>query len=360
MHVTTVLRLDPSEEDLHRLRARLRLFNQAATWLSGTAFQEKLWGWLPLQRRSYHELRHRFGLNAAEARVCVRKVASSYKNKVRRSRQVSFRAQGAIPVNRHRYKRDGTVSFYGFRIPFRARPGVVLSSDCQAKLTFDGKNFLLHQVLEVEEKPASPSQDHLGVDLGLARIAVDSEGVTHPRKPHPFTPGQLRGLRKRHARLRRKLQKKKTRSARRLLRKRRRKERRFASHVNHAIAKDLVAKAKGTGRGIALEDLQGIRSRITARKAKRRDLSAWAFAQLRSFIEYKARREGVGVVLVDPRRTSITCPRCGKVDKKNRPRRDRFQCIGCGTAGLADAIAAENIRRAAGIRPDATAMSGES
>jgi transposase len=257
MLVTTVLRLDPSEEVFNRLRAQLRLFNQAASWLSGIAFQEKLWGWLPLQHRSYRELSERFGLKAAEAVVCIRKVASSYKYMARRSRQASFRPQGAIPLYKHRYKRDGTVSFYGFRIPFQARPGVVLSSDCQAKLIFDGQKFLLHQVLEVEEKPALPSKDHLGVDLGLARIAVDSEGVTHPAKPHPFTPGQLRGLRRRHGRLRRKLQKKKTRSAKRLLRKRRRKERRFASHVNHAIAKDLVAKAKGTGRGIALEDLQG-------------------------------------------------------------------------------------------------------
>ena len=96
MHVTTVLRLDPSKEDLFRLRARLRLFNQAATWLSGIAFQEKLWGWLPLQRRAYHELRDRFDLKAAEAVVCIRKVASSYKNKARRSRRASFRLQGAI------------------------------------------------------------------------------------------------------------------------------------------------------------------------------------------------------------------------------------------------------------------------
>ena len=154
--------------------------------------------------------------------------------------------------------------------------------------------------------------------------------------------------------------KKGTRSVKRLLRKRRRREMRFASHVNHAIAKDLVAKAKGTGRGIALEDLRGIRSRITARRAQRRDLHSWAFGQLRAFIEHKARKEGVRVELVDPRNTSLTCPGCGEVDKRNRPETDRFQCVGCGLAGPADAIAAENIRRAAGNRPDATAMSGES
>lgn len=225
---------------------------------------------------------------------------------------------------------------------------------------FDGEKFLVHQVLEVEESPSQPPSGHLGVDLGLSRIAVDSDGNTHPRQPHPFTPGQLRGLRKRHARLRRKLQKKGSRSAKRLLRKRRRKERRFASHVNHAIAKDLVGRAKATDRGIALENLQGIRARITARKAQRRDQASWAFAQLRGFIEYKSRKEGVRVLLVDPKNTSLICPGCGGVEKRNRPTRDRFQCVSCGLAGPADAVAAENIRRAAGSRPHATATSCES
>jgi IS605 OrfB family transposase len=260
-----------------------------------------------------------------------------------------------MPLYTHRYKRDGTVAFYGMRLSFRFRPDVTLSSACEARLVWNGSKFLIRQAIEVEEASPMPPQGHLGVDLGLARIAVDSDGATHPMKRHPFTPGQLRGQRRRHARLRQKLQKKGTRSAKRLLRKRRRREMRFASHVNHAIAKDLVAKAKGTGRGIALEDLRGIRSRITARKAQRRDLHSWAFGQLRAFIEYKARKEGVWVELVDPRNTSLTCPGCGEVDKKNRLERDRFQCVGCGFAGPADAVAAENIRRAAGSRPDAAA-----
>jgi IS605 OrfB family transposase len=360
MKVTSVLRLDPSAADRERLLACLRRFNEAARWLSGIALREKLWSWLPLPRPAYRELRGRFGLRAAQAVVCVRKVASAYKSKARRSREASFRLLGSMPLYQHSSKRDGTISFYGFRIPFRVRKGVRVSSDCEAKLLFDGEKFLVHHVLEGEEKACPPPRDHLGVDLGLARIAVDSDGITHPEEHHPFTPGQLRGLRKRHARLRRKLQKKGTRSARRLLRKRRRKERRFAAHVNHAIAKDLVDRAKRTGRGIALEDLRGIRSRITARKAQRRDQSSWASAQLRSFIEYKARKEGVGVALVYPSKTSLRCPGCGHVDRENRPSRDRFRCVDCGLAGPSVAVAAENIRRAAGSRPNATGSSTES
>ncbi|MER3403228.1 MAG: transposase, partial [Armatimonadota bacterium] len=44
---------------------------------------------------------------------------------------------------------------------------------------------------------------------------------------------------------------------------------------------------------------------------------SWAFHQLGSFIEYKARLAGVPVVCVDPRNTSRTRPACGHVSKAN-------------------------------------------
>ena len=55
------------------------------------------------------------------------------------------------------------------------------------------------------------------------------------------------------------------------------------------ISKTIVAKAKGTGRGIAVEDLGGIRERVTAGGTDARNrLSGWSFAQLYAFLAYKA------------------------------------------------------------------------
>ncbi|MER3403493.1 MAG: hypothetical protein C4337_09475 [Armatimonadota bacterium] len=68
---------------------------------------------------------------------------------------------------------------------------------------------------------------------------------------------------------------------------------------------------------------------------------------------YKARLAGVLVVLVDPQNTSRTCPACGHVSKANRRTQVLFQRVSCSFAGPADAIAAENIRRAARMRPNA-------
>lgn len=115
------------------------------------------------------------------------------------------------------------------------------------------------------------------------------------------------------------------------------------------ILKRIVAEAERTGRGIALEDLEGLRGRVRLRKPQRATLHSWAFRQLGSFISYKARRAGV-VVRVAPAHTSQACSACGHVDRNNRLGQATFICRSCGFAGHADWNAARNIamRGAAG------------
>ena len=80
-----------------------------------------------------------------------------------------------------------------------------------------------------------------------------------------------RGQRRRHLGV----QAKNTRSAKQLLKKRAEKEARHATHTNHKVAKTVVAVAQRTGRGIALEELQGIRGRVTVPRGRRARLSCW-------------------------------------------------------------------------------------
>ncbi len=153
----------------------------------------------------------------------------------------------------------------------------------------------------------------------------------------------MNSYRKRQGRLRQRLQAKKTSSARRLLKGCRRKEARFAADVNHRISKRIVAEAERTGRGIAVEALAGIRERVRLRKPQRTALHSWVFAQLGSFLAYKAKLSGVAFVEVDPAYTSQMCSACGWVDKKNRRSQAVFECGRCGFVGHADHNAAVNI-----------------
>jgi putative transposase len=216
--------------------------------------------------------------------------------------------------------------------------------ECDLRLLSDGR-WMLDITVEVNAPDTYEPEDWLGVDLGVVNIA---------RLRRPPRRGQLNGLRRRHRRVRGRLQAKQTRSARRRLRRRSGRERRFATDVNHRIANELVRRAERTGRGIALEDLKGIRGRIRAPRSQRGALHSWAFGQLKQLIVYKAQLAAVPVNAdVDPRNTSRQCPRCGHTNKRNRFSQAQFRCVECGHRGHADHIAACNIAgRAAVSRPN--------
>jgi IS605 OrfB family transposase len=196
--------------------------------------------------------------------------------------------------------------------------------------------------VEVPDGSPVDPEGWLGVDLGIRNLAVDSDGEAH-------SGAAVEAVRQRHQRLRNILQPVGTKSAKSHLKKLSGKEARFRSHTNHVISKHIVAKAKGTGRGIAVEDLTGIRDRATVRRSQRAMHSGWAFFQLRAFLSYKAAIAGVKLVAVDPRNTSRTCPACGYIDKANRKSQSEFACKSCGFVDHADHVGAVNIARRAAV-----------
>jgi IS605 OrfB family transposase len=115
-----------------------------------------------------------------------------------------------------------------------------------------------------------------------------------------------------------------------------RREANFRRNENHRIANELVRLAKDTDRGIALEDLKHIRERTTVRAKERAKQSGWAFAQLQSFVCYKAKLAGIPVVFVDARNTSRTCSVCGHCETSNRKSQSEFACQHCGFSENAD------------------------
>jgi IS605 OrfB family transposase len=184
--------------------------------------------------------------------------------------------------------------------------------------------------------------DWVGVDRGIVNLATTCDGDNYSGR-------RLGRYRRWQEHKRAELQVKGTKSAKRRCKKRSRKETRHATHVNHRIAKEIVAIAARTDRGIALEDLQSIRERVRLPRHQRATLSSWPFHQLGEFIAYKARREGVPFIEVDAHHTSQMCPVpwCGHTSRLNRLTRDHFRCRRCGFAGPADVVAGINVRNRA-------------
>ena len=260
----------------------------------------------------------------------IAKVADAYKLDKKRKR--TFKALGAIAYDDRilRWK-DEEVSIWTVagrqRIPFvcgERTAEMLKSRQGESDLVFRGGKWFSLATVNIEEPPPGTPEDWIGVDLGVVNIATDSDGETH-------TSEKTEKSRRRYERIRSKLQAAGTKSAKRHLKKLARRERRMKRDANHIISKRLVSKATETNRGICLEDLQGIRSRTTVRRAQRSRQGKWAFGELRSFVEYKATLAGIAFALVDPLSyTSQTCSGCGHCEKANRRTQWEFVCKSCG------------------------------
>jgi IS605 OrfB family transposase len=352
MKLIAQVKLVSTPEQAAALRHTLEQANAACRFVSDTAWETKTFRQYDLHHKCYQAVREQFGLSAQVAVRAIAKVADAYK--LDRKTKRTFKTTGSIAYDDRILSwrlQDQTVSIWTvngrLRIPFvwgERQSEMLQTRQGESDLGLYKGLFFLSATCEVDEPKPIDVEGALGVDLGVTNLAVDSDGQIH-------SASHIHNVRHRHRRLRAKLQAKGTRSAKRKLKRLSGKERRFAKDTNHCISKKLVAKAKGTNRAIALEDLEGIRSRVTVRRAQRATLHSWAFDQLRSFVTYKAKQVGVPVFLVDPRNTSRTCPACRHVDKANRSSQSKFSCVVCGFAGLADPIAAINIGRRAAVNP---------
>jgi len=344
MKLIANIQLRPDKDQAASLGDTLVACNAACNWLSQEGFRAGILRQFDLQKLAYRQVREKFGLTAQAAVRCIAKVADAYKLDKKTMRH--FRPDSAQPYDERiiRFAKDDIVSIWTLggriKVPFvmgEYQRKIFAHRKGEVDLMHIRGKFYLACVCDIDEPALINTINVLGVDLGVVNIATDSDGKNYSGK-------KVNSSRVKFSHRRRNLQHKGTRSATRKLKKIAGKQARFQKDTNHCISKSIVADAQRTAATIALEDLGGIRKRVTARKHQRARLANWGFAQLRSYISYKARRVGIPVVLVDPRNTSRMCPECGHIDKANRKTRDEFVCVKCGLAGPADAIAALNIR----------------
>ncbi|HET8909620.1 MAG TPA: RNA-guided endonuclease TnpB family protein [Ktedonobacterales bacterium] len=365
MKQTLLVKLAPTPDQHAALLRTLETFNAACNAIAVVAFAERCANKIELQKLVYYDIREQFGLSSQMTIRAISKVSEAYKRD--KKIQPRFRPHGAMVYDERicsfpRIDRASLLTLDGrVEVPFRFgsyAEGLLQRTRGQADLLYRNNTFFLAITVDAPEPTPTETDDFLGVDLGIIQLATTSDGefLNYSAAPKHAHVNQVRA---RYSRFRQKLQKKGTKSAKRLLRKRSGRERRFAKDVNHCLSKALVSTAKGTGRGIALEDLTHIRSRVNGSKRHRRVLHRWSFLQLSAFIAYKAALSGVRVVYVNPAYTSQTCSACGHCDKSNRKSQSKFLCTSCGYACHADVNAACNIAsRAAVNRPDAAALAG--
>ena len=265
------------------------------------------------------------------------------------SRKVSMPQSAACPprYNIHTYRLDWesqTVRMslvagrqtIRFSVPDYAAKYLGYPTDTADLLERDGE-WWLHVVVSIPAPSVEPSEQVVGVDLGINRPAVTSNNQFLGQRRWKAREG-------RYFKLTRALQKKGTKSAKRHLRNSKRRRARFRRDADHVLSKQIVSAAE-PGSTIVLENLKDIRKRMKAKrrtKTKRR-MHSWPFASLKTKIEYKAEERGCTVVAVDPRHTSHKCSCCGHTARNNRRSQSEFWCRKCRFHLNADLNAARNI-----------------
>ncbi|MFD6820105.1 MULTISPECIES: RNA-guided endonuclease InsQ/TnpB family protein [unclassified Streptomyces] len=351
MKLVVRVKLLPTPEQASALDATLRACNRAAGHVARVAFEQGVTSRNDLQRLVYAEVKASFGLSAQPTVRVVKKVVDAYAARRGKAvrRAVVFRPEAAQPFDDRclSWQIDaGTVSVWTLAGRMKGL-GFVCSPDQlktlahhrkgESDLVREGGKWFLAATCEVPEQPVYEPVDWIGVDRGIVNLATTSDGVNYQGR-------RLGRYRRRHARKRAELQAKGTRSSKRRLALRAGRERRHANQVNHRISKEIVAVAQRTGRGIAVEHLDGIRERVRLRRDQRAAFTSWPFRQLGEHLSYKAKRAGVPFVEVDAAYTSQRCPRCGHTARANRATREDFTCRLCGLAGPADVVAGVNVR----------------
>ncbi len=197
-----------------------------------------------------------------------------------------------------------------------------------SRLTRSAKDFFVHLVVEKQvPDPVIPSHGViLAVDIGERVIATSVALVDgSPHEPR-FHAREVRGIRRHHAWLRRRL------GERKLLRVVRRledTEHRKVEDRLHKTSRAIVDMAKARGAVlITLGDLSGIRNRGSKGRRFNGIVNGMPFRRLSSLVEYKAAWAGIPVLRVREDYTSRECHLCHEWGR--RPRQGLFICPNCG------------------------------
>jgi len=341
MILTLKIKLNPSDEQKKLLLETIKEVNKTCNNISNVAWDNKVFNQFKIHKLVYHDIKNSTNLSAQVIVRAIAKVNDSYK--IDRKTKRVFKPLGAITYDSRilTYKKEiASVWCIGGRqkIPFTCfNKEHVPYIKGEADLIYRKGKFFLFQCVDIPDAKIKDVTEFTGVDFGITSIVETNDGVTH-------TDNTLNEYREKSQKVRSSIQSKGTRSSKRLLQRLSGREKTHANIINHTIAKSIVLTAKEQGKGIAIEDLTGIRFTSKRRSKKfKTKFGRWSFADLRFKLEYKALLNGVNLIVLNPQYTSQTCNSCKHIGKRTNK---VFKCTNtnCSTNTIdADLNACYNI-----------------
>lgn len=215
------------------------------------------------------------------------------------------------------------------------------------RVTFDGINFWLSVSIEVEEGNEIPTNEGIGIDLGVKDLAICSDGITYK---NINKTKEVKRLEKKKKRLQRKLSKKyitnkyeKTKNTLKLEKELLKLNHRLTNirhNYTHQVTTEIVSRKPMF---ISLEELNVLGMMKNRHLAK--VIQEQSFYSFKATLSYKAKSKNIQIIEV-PRfyPSSKTCSVCGTV-KSDLKLSDRvFICPECGNKMDRDFNASMNLK----------------
>ncbi|WP_232699542.1 RNA-guided endonuclease InsQ/TnpB family protein [Brevibacillus daliensis] len=357
MTITAKLKIKPTWDQIDLLKQTLYAYRSGCNYVSSLIFETKQLSQLKLHKMTYDVLRIEYLLRSQMAQSVMKTAIARYKSAKSNGHdwtKIAFKkAEYDLVWNRDYSLVQGLFSVNTLqgriKVPYEAK-GMERYFDGSwsfgtAKIVHKHKKFFLHIPVtkDVSEPNVNAIQQVVGIDMGINFTATtyDSHGKTH------FFDGRsIKNKRSSYKHIRKQLQRIGTASSRRKLKKIGQRENCWMTDVNHSVSKALVDRY-GANTLFVVEDLTGVRNVTERVRVKDRyETVSWAFYQLRQMLEYKAMLCGAKMIVVDPRYTSQTCPKCGYTEKDNRNKKIHvFCCKTCQYTTNDDRIGAMNLQR---------------
>ena len=215
------------------------------------------------------------------------------------------------------------------------------------RVTFDGINFWLSVAIEVEDSIKIPTNEGIGIDLGIKDLAICSDGITYK---NINKTKEVKRLEKKKKRLQRKLSKKyitnkyeKTKNTLKLEKELLKLNHRLTNirhNYTHQVTTEIVSRKPMF---ISLEELNVLGMMKNRHLAKA--IQEQSFYSFKATLSYKAKSKNIQIIEV-PRfyPSSKTCSVCGTV-KSDLKLSDRvFICPECGNKMDRDFNASMNLK----------------
>ncbi|MBU3220966.1 RNA-guided endonuclease InsQ/TnpB family protein [Clostridium algidicarnis] len=349
------IQIYPTNQQIEILNNTMFQIRKALNYISKYVFYNNCLNQSKINSDTYYYLRETYGLKSQMAQSCMKTVIAKYKTNKSNGYDfnlVQFKKLEYDLVWNRDYSLNKDVfsinSLQGrLKIPYQTKGMENYFDDKYsfgtAKLVYKFNKYFLHIPITKDYPQTTPFEINkiVGIDLGINFLATtyDSYGKT------TFYNGRhIKAKRGHYKILRKDLQECGSKSAKHRIKSIGSRENRWISDINHSITKALVDKY-GANTLFVLEDLTHIRTVTEKVNINNRYVSvSWAFYQFRQLLEYKSQMNNSMVIVVNPKYTSQTCPKCGHIEKANRDKKKHiFKCKNCNYQSNDDRIGAINL-----------------